>query len=486
MTTTNQNGNPELVIKTEYKPWLVSGLLLVSDLAAIFLSFFVSFYLRKFLIPIIGGVLNFDQVAPLFLLIIIFILVIFVFAGFYPGHGRTGVVEFREIVYIVSFSHVIVAMIIFILGYGPRFSRLVFLLNWFFALVLITSFRLLLHNRGSLRPWWGQPAVVIGGTKDATMVIRHLQSARRIAYRPVAAIILEKEIQQKTIQGVPVYPFSDELLKSIRKSNIRLGIFTNRTTSTRLGFRKYLQTFSLVFPRLVYVLGDSPLNMLAMKTMDLDGHPALQVQYNLLNPFSLFVKRVVDLLLSLVSLVITFPLFLLFSLMIWIDSPGPILYTQNRMGRGGKLFSIYKFRTMVQGAEKKLEELLAADDNLREEFNKYHKLQNDPRVTRIGRFLRKISFDEFPQILNVIKGDMSWVGPRAYLPSELEQMGDSAAIIHRVSPGLTGWWQVMGRHSVSFKDRLQLDEYYISNFSLLMDVFILFKTFFIVISGRGA
>lgn len=486
MTTKNSLGRPEHIIKTGYKPWLVSGLLLVSDLAAIVISFMISFYLRKFLIPIIGGELNFNQVAPLFLLIIIFILVIFIFAGFYPGHGRTGVVEFREIVYIVSFSHVIVAMIIFILGYGPRFSRLVFLFNWFFALVLITSFRLLLHNRGSLQPWWGQPAVVIGGTKDVTMVIRHLQSARRIAYRPVAAIILDKEIPQQAIKEVPVYPFSEELLQSFRKSNIRLGIFTNRTVSTRMGFRKYLQTFSLVFPKLVYVLGDSPLNMLAMKTMDLDGHPALQVQYNLLNPLSLFIKRVVDLLLSLVSIVITFPLFLLFSLLIWIDSPGPVLYTQQRMGRGGKLFNIYKFRTMVVGAEKRLEELLAHDAQLREEFDTYHKLQHDPRVTRVGKFLRKISFDEFPQILNVIKGEMSWVGPRAYMPNELAQMGDSAAIIHRVSPGLTGWWQVMGRHGVSFTERLQLDEYYISNFSLLMDVFILFKTFFIVISGRGA
>ncbi len=438
------------------------------------------------MLPLIGGVLDFDQVAPLFLLIIIFILVIFVFAGFYPGHGRTGVVEFREIVYIVSFSHIIVAMIIFILGYGPRFSRLVFLFNWFFALILITSFRLLLHNRGSLQPWWGQPAVVIGGTADATKVIRHLESARRIAYRPVAAIVLEKDIPAEKILGVPVFAFSEELLYAMRQSNIRLGIFTDRTAAPGMGFRKYLQTFSLVFPKLVYVLGDSPLNMLAMKTMDLDGHPALQIQYNLLNPVSRFVKRVIDLLLSLVSLVITFPLFIFFTLLIWIDSPGPVLYTQKRMGRGGGLFNIYKFRTMVVGAEKKLAELLETDEKLREEYDKYHKLQNDPRVTRVGRFLRKISFDEFPQILNVIKGDMSWVGPRAYLPNELEQMGESAVIIHRVSPGLTGWWQVMGRHGVSFDERLQLDEYYISNFSLLMDVFILFKTVFIVLSGRGA
>ena len=486
MSLRTSKKNTELGIKNEYKPLLVSGLLLASDLAAIVISFTLSFFLRKWLIPVIGGVLSFEQIAPLFLLIIIFILVIFAFMGFYPGHGRTGVTEFREIVYIVSFAHVIVALIIFILGYGPRFSRLVFVFNWVFCLILITSFRLILHNRGSLKPWWGQPAVVIGGVSDTTSVIKHLQSARRIAYKPVAAIILEKDIPQTKIQGVPVFAYSEPLLQEMRKLDIHLAIFTHRTVSESLGFRKYLQTLSLVFPKLIYVLGDSPLNMLAMKTMDLDGHPALHIQYNLLSPVSRVIKRIVDLLLSLVSLVFTCPLFLIFSLLIWIDSPGPIIYKQQRLGRGGKIFNIYKFRTMVVGADEKLQKLLETDEELRDEYLKYHKLQNDPRVTRIGKFLRKISFDEFPQIWNVIKGEMSWVGPRAYLPSELAQMGDSAEIIHRVSPGLTGWWQVMGRHNLSFKERLQLDEYYISNFSILMDIFILFKTVFIVLSGKGA
>ena len=486
MGLSGKKTNPRLGITNEYKPLLVSGLLLAADLSAIVLSFFISFFIRKWLINLIGGVLSFEQVAPLFLLIIIFILVIFVFAGLYPGHGRTGVVEFREIVYIVSFAHIIVGLIIFILGYGPRLSRLIFLFNWFLSLLLITAFRLILHNRGSLRAWWGQPAVVIGGVKDTTAVIRHLQSARRIAYRPVAAIILEKEGVDGPILGVPSFAYSESLLAQMHQMDIRLAIFTSRTTSSRLGFRKYLQNLSLVFPKLIYVLGDSPLNMLSMKTMDLDGHPALHVQYNLLNPVSRVLKRASDLLLSLVSLVITFPLFLFFSLLIWIDSPGPVIYTQQRLGRGGKVFNIYKFRTMVVGAEEELKILLAENENLRAEYETYHKLQNDPRVTRVGRFLRVTSFDEFPQIINVIKGEMSWVGPRAYLPSELGQMGESAGIIHRVSPGLTGWWQVMGRHSLSFKERLQLDEYYISNFSLLMDVFILFKTFFIVVSGRGA
>jgi len=416
--------NPGLGITNEYKPLLVSGLLLAADLVAIVLAFFISFFARKWLIGLIGGVLSFEQVAPLFLLVIIFILVIFVFAGFYPGHGRTGVVEFREIVYIVSFAHIIVGLIIFILGYGPRLSRLVFLFNWILSLLLITSFRLILHNRGSLRAWWGQPAVVIGGVKDTTAVIRHLQSARRIAYRPVAAIILEKEGVDGPILGAPSFAYSESLLAQMHQMDIRLAIFTSRTTSSRLGFRKYLQNLSLVFPKLIYVLGDSPLNMLSMKTMDLDGHPALHVQYNLLNPVSRVLKRASDLLLSLVSLVITFPLFLFFSLLIWIDSPGPVIYTQQRLGRGGKVFNIYKFRTMVVGAEEELKILLAENENLRAEYETYHKLQNDPRVTRVGRFLRVTSFDEFPQIINVIKGEMSWVGPRANLPSVLGQMGE--------------------------------------------------------------
>ena len=486
MSENHQISHPLPNLRIGYKPWLVSGILLFSDLSAIILAFLLSFCLRKMLIPLIGGVLEFDQAAPLFLLTILFILVVFAFAGFYPGHGRTGVAEFREIVYIVSFSHIVVAMIIFILGYGPRFSRLVFLFSWLITMVLITSFRLILHNRFSLRSWWGQPAVVVGGVQDATRVIRQLQSARRIGYKPVAAIMPEDAAQRDEILGVPVFSFSDEVLLYLRKSNVRLGIFTDRYFSSHVESRKHLQAFTLSFPKLIYVLGDSPLNMPALRIMDLDGHPALHMQYNLLNPLSVFTKRVADLTLSLLSLVLTFPLFVLFSLIIWINSPGPILYRQTRMGKEGKLFDIYKFRTMVVGAEEKLEEILEADSALREEFNKFHKLQNDPRVTRVGRFFRKSSFDEFPQIINIIKGEMSWVGPRAYLPSELDQMGESANIIHRVSPGLTGWWQVMGRHSVRFEDRLQLDEYYISNYSLLMDAFILLKTVFIVFTGSGA
>jgi Undecaprenyl-phosphate galactose phosphotransferase WbaP len=209
------------------------------------------------------------------------------------------------------------------------------------------------------------------------------------------------------------------------------------------------------------------------------------VKYNLLNPIARATKRFLDLLFCLLSTVVTIPLGLILILLIKIDSPGPAIYSQKRLGKNGKVFNLYKFRTMETGAEEKLQELLTKDEKLREEYQKFHKLQNDPRITRVGRFLREISFDEFPQIWNIVRGEMSWVGPRAYLPSELHHMGESARIIHRVLPGLTGWWQVMGRNKLSFEERLRLDEYYISNFSVFMDIFIVFKTIFVIASKSG-
>jgi Undecaprenyl-phosphate galactose phosphotransferase WbaP len=233
-------------------------------------------------------------------------------------------------------------------------------------------------------------------------------------------------------------------------------------------------------------MGESPLSSLSMQTLDLDGRPALKVKYNLLNPWSARGKRFADLVICLVSLVFSMPVFLVMALLIRIDSSGPILFVQKRMGKNGQVFNLFKFRTMVVDADEKLQDLLKSDEKLANEYRKYHKFRNDPRITRVGSFLRKTSLDEFPQIWNVIRGEMSLVGPRAYLPIEQDQMGESAQLIQRVNPGLTGWWQVMGRHDVTFSKRLKMDEYYISNFSLWMDFYILLKTVWVVIAGKGA
>ena len=248
---------------------------------------------------------------------------------------------------------------------------------------------------------------------------------------------------------------------------------------------KQIYELSLSFPDLIYVMGESTLSSLSMKPLDLAGRPAIQVKYNLLNIWARLMKRFVDLTICILSFIVTLPIFFVLAALIYLDSPGPVIYIQKRIGKDKKTFNLYKFRTMVTNADVKLVELLKNDSSIRKEYQKYHKIHNDPRITRIGRFLRKTSLDEFPQIWNVVRGEMSLVGPRAYLPNELEEMGDFTNLIVRVTPGITGWWQVMGRHDVTFRQRLIMDKYYIINFSLWMDFFIMVKTVWIIISGQG-
>lgn len=165
---------------------------------------------------------------------------------------------------------------------------------------------------------------------------------------------------------------------------------------------------------------------------------------------------------------------------------GPIFYSQKRIGKNGELFKMYKFRTMVKDADKKLEELLEKDEEARAEYAKYKKLKKDPRVTKFGEFLRKTSLDEFPQFINVLKGEMSLVGPRPYLPREIEDMGEYYKYIIQHKPGITGYWQISGRNDVTFEDRVDLDFKYHYKKSLTNDIKILLITTLITIKRKGA
>lgn len=193
------------------------------------------------------------------------------------------------------------------------------------------------------------------------------------------------------------------------------------------------------------------------------------------------VKRLFDMLVCLGSLPVVLPLALLLAFLIWLDDPGPVLYRQRRTGKGGKRFTMYKFRTMVQNAEELKEEYAHLNELTWPDF----KISNDPRITRIGRFLRKTSLDELPQIYNVLKGEMSLVGPR---PTSFDVSTYSLWHTERleVLPGITGLWQVSGRSDVDFNERLRLDVEYIENQSFLLDLKILFRTVFALFNQRGA
>lgn len=198
------------------------------------------------------------------------------------------------------------------------------------------------------------------------------------------------------------------------------------------------------------------------------------------------IKRTADVVISSVSLIFLAPIFLIIALLIKKESRDDVFYSQIRIGKDGKLFKLYKFRTMVPDADKKLDELLANDENARREYEINKKLKNDPRITKVGKFLRKTSLDELPQLINVLKGEMSLIGPRPYLLKEKEDMENYYRYIIQSKPGITGLWQVSGRSNTTFKQRLKIDLEYNGKKSLKEDTIILLKTFSVILKKEGA
>lgn len=195
-----------------------------------------------------------------------------------------------------------------------------------------------------------------------------------------------------------------------------------------------------------------------------------------------FLKRSIDISGSLIGIALLSPVFIIVSLMIKIDSKGPIIFSQKRVGKNHKLFKMYKFRSMVADAEKLLIELKSKNEMSGPMF----KMKNDPRITKVGRFIRRTSIDELPQLFNILKGEMSFVGPRPNLPAEVKKFSNDHRLKLLVKPGLTCYWQIMGRNEIDFEDWMKLDIKYIEERSTWTDIKLIFKTFFVLFGDKNA
>lgn len=199
------------------------------------------------------------------------------------------------------------------------------------------------------------------------------------------------------------------------------------------------------------------------------------------------VKRIFDLFFSLFVLIVFSPIYFLIAIAIYIDSPGPIFYQHKRVGRGGKEILCLKFRTMRPAADQILQKMLAGSVQMKREWNQFYKLKNDPRITRLGKFLRKSSLDELPQFFNVLRGDLSVVGPRPVVIEEIEKYyGKKAEKILSIRPGLTGIWQTSGRNDLSFDKRIELEEKYVDTHTFFKDLCLIAKTIPVMLFAKGA
>ena len=200
------------------------------------------------------------------------------------------------------------------------------------------------------------------------------------------------------------------------------------------------------------------------------------------------IKRFLDIVFSFLLIIFLIPLFLIIGVIIKINSKGPVLYTQKRIGQNNITFSCYKFRTMHPEANYLLKEILIKNPNFKNEFEETRKIINDPRITKIGKFLRFSSLDELPQIVNVLRGDMSFIGPRPIVKSEIKKYGNDFKKVFSIKPGISGLWQVSGRNKLSYNKRVQLDIFYSENISFRLDIKIFIKTILVILFpyGKGA
>jgi lipopolysaccharide/colanic/teichoic acid biosynthesis glycosyltransferase len=287
------------------------------------------------------------------------------------------------------------------------------------------------------------------------------------------------------VEGVPIVGTLDVVPLLAARLRISYGIVAMPGQSSR----KLLQVTERIggaFPHLLVIPDLIGFASLGVPAREIGGVVGIEVRQQLLLRGPRAAKRLMDLALTFVGGIFVFPIILLLALVIRLDSKGSPFYSQERLGRSGKPFVARKFRTMHGDGEARLKAVLEADPKLRAEYDEFHKLSSDPRITRVGRVLRKYSLDELPQLWNVVRGEMSLVGPRPYLPRELPEMANHEHIILRSVPGMTGLWQVGDRNSTGFAERLKMDVHYVKNWSPWLDLYVLARTFGVVLGGTGS
>jgi Undecaprenyl-phosphate galactose phosphotransferase WbaP len=415
----------------------------------------------------------------------------------YPGYGLDAVQEVRRHTYAALAALPMVVTFAVAIRISGSLSRLLLVVFFFGLLVLIPFTRYLTKVVLKKAGVWGKPIVIFGSGQNDGMirgrVAKLLQENWELGYDPVAVFDCRlphsptdnEALVERSLQGSD---FEETLIGAAdlaKRQGVNTAILAMPHTS-REQLAEVIGLASVNFRHVLITPDLSGIANSAVVARDLAGVFAIEIKYNLLNPWALRAKRVLDLLATAIGVVLILPVLLVLTLLVFVESGRPVFYSDRRMGRDGTLFACVKFRTMVPDAEKMLLRMLEEDEEMRLEYSTYHKLQNDPRVTRVGRFLRKTSLDELPQLWNVIRGEMSLVGPRPYLPRESKEIGVTQSEILRVPPGVTGPWQVAGRNHTSFDERVRMDADYVRHWSVWLDLVLLARTVQTVVLRRGA
>ncbi len=385
--------------------------------------------------------------------------------------------EVKHIFLTVSMTYLVVLLMLFMTQSSVEYSRSILLFAWFGSIFSVPVLRGAVRRRLCRKDWWGSPTIFLQDAEQCRELWDEMVNYPERGLKPVAYLSINYDdkywkekilsIQQSYTQPMFVWCGVEDELRANSQVFEDITRFCRNVLFIPCDAVVKQKKFWLA-PR---ILGTSM---------------GFMVRQNLTDSRRLFIKRCIDVIFSLASLVVVIPLGFFICLWIWLSTKSSAIYAHERWGQGGKKIRIYKFRTMVPNADEILKKYLDENPEYKRQWEENKKLFDDPRITPVGHFLRKTSLDELPQIINVIMGSMSLVGPRPILEEEPEHYGDVYREYSFVKPGITGLWQISGRNLTTYEQRIWYANYYVTNWSLWMDLWIMARTIPVVLLRHGA
>ena len=462
--------------------------LMVIDLIAFYIALFLAFITRKFLgqVLIKDIIFNFSFFHFLSFWWIPLVFLFFLWYQKLYTKRYTYWFEVKEILKAVFLSGIFVFAVLSLSKMSLEMSRLTLILLCFYAVFTISILRYFGKKLLNHINIWKSPIVIIGAGSSGKSVAKGILEDEHLGY-DVRGFLddFKKGFVEINNTKIPIIGTKEDIknLKDIEVVVISMPSLNNEELAHLVNTtHRYIKQVFVVPDLKGIGLLNSELYHLFKEQLFL-----IKITNNLESRINKATKMIFDITVAVLLLPILLFIIAAFSILIKLDSEGPVFFVQERLGENGKIFKCIKFRTMYINNEEILKKFLQQNKEALLEWQTFKKLKkDDPRITRIGKILRKTSLDELPQIFNVLKGEMSLVGPRPYLPSEEKDMGDYKDYILLTRPGITGLWQVSGRNELTFEERLKLDTWYVLNWSLWLDVMILFKTIKVVFKKEGA
>lgn len=479
-------------IKEQVRKWTGVFLLICLDLSVYGISLSLAHGLRQNLNAIVTTQFN----TPFrFYISVWWIPLIYMAIFFYEGLYNRRSPYWDEVGRLFRadfFATGVVFAILTLMKMSDRFSRLLLVLMWLCMSLLHPVFRLWGKRILFYLRIWREKVAIRGSGTLALSVADALASDRHMGFDVIGFVSPHSndktDVETPGGRNFPALGTLEQAIQSGIVSRSTQMVYAeegqgSEAATARLNdMIRYFHNVLVVPSSLrIPMLNTEPLHLFREQIM------VLKIKNNLLSPINRLIKRLFDLVLTLLAMPVVLLLGLVLAVLIRLESKGAAVFSQERIGCRGKSFRLYKFRSMYLNSEEILEHYLAENTQARAEWQQYRKLHGkDPRVTRIGRFIRRTSLDELLQLANVLKGNMSLVGPRPYLPDEQNEMKEKYSMIVAAKPGISGLWQISGRSNLDFQDRLHLDEWYVSNWTLWLDVEILIKTIGVVLKRDGA